>query len=428
MNIQKFTKSIILLVCLIITNNNTIFFLNRFLIPEFISQPYVSYRRSYQSISLQPFVMTSNIIHMKNFYGINESFRGIYEIDGNYHATVIDQSLMNAGVTDHHTMPSEWLYNRLFIPIKLNGNIQTSGLAWHISTEVYDNIFLGWSSAVCSAFGVIDFNIKPEDEKVVLSQGYISDVLDTYRNLNKQLRNASNYMQDYTFADQDMYMRYEWHTDFAMFMQRIKGAIQLGCIIPSALEKNIFNPASYMVGTDGHWGLYGSGILDLVLKEDIILGFNLKVIGQFSKTKMVRIPLLNESSRYGSVVCWMNVNPGITTLFSPYLTVEGLRDGLGGKLSYQVVYHQDDAHSVQKNYNILDKKPLPTIDIDRLNRLSGWAQEHVAVSVFYDFMRVHEEHDAEPFLGFTAYIPVDWFFSKASAKTYGLSASVEILY
>jgi hypothetical protein len=407
---------------------NSVLFLNRYLIPEFLSQSLLSYRRTYQAITFQPFVMGADIIHMRNFAGLNESFRGIYELDGNYHATVIDQSLILAGVTDNHIVPSEWLYNRLFVPINLNGKINTSGLAWHISTEIIDNFFIGWSSALCSSMGILDLKIKPEDERVALTQGYISDVLDTYRKINAQLRNASNYMQEYTFADQDIYMRYEWATDFAAFMHRIKGSLQGGMILPSAVDQDIFNPASYMVGTNGHVGIYGGAHLDLLLKEDITCGMQLKIIAQLSKNRLVRIPVLNESSRYGALVCWMDVNPGLTSLFAPYLSIEGLREGLGLKLMYAIAYHQDDMHAVKNNYNILDKKPLPAIDTGRLNRLSGWAQEHVTISFFYDFMRAYEEHDMEPFIGLSFNVPVDWIFSKSSAKTYGLMGTVELLY
>ena len=389
-------------------NIHSILFLNRHFIPEMSTNPLLSYRQSYQTITFQPFVMGAENIHIKNAYGFNESFRGIYELEGNYHATVINQSLVTAGVTNKPIIPSQWLYEGLFIPVNLGGKINATGFGWNIMCELDNNFFIGWSSAFCSVTGLLDLKIKTEDEKVPLSEGYINDVLDAYRSLNRALRNNGTHIHEYSLADQDLYIRYEWCTDFAAFMHRIKASLQAGWIP---------NPASFAVGTNGHMGFYGAAQLDLLLKEDITLGFAGKLISQTSKVQQIRLSLLHESTRYGSVIAQSLIDPGLTTIFSPYLSIEGLREGLGMKLAYMLAHHCNDTFTIDNNINLLSKTIIPPIDINRLNGLSGWAQEHVILSVFYDFMRCYEEHDMEPFLGFSVYIPIDWLFSKGSAKT-----------
>ena len=50
----------------------------------------------------------------------------------------------------------------------------------------------------------------------------------------------------------------------------------------------------------------------------------------------------NEPSLYGAVKGSLQVDPGWTFVFNPYVTFEGLREGFGAKAQYTLISHLRD--------------------------------------------------------------------------------------
>jgi len=416
-------RLLFIFICFFSFSNYSIIFLNKYIIPELCQIPILSYRNLFQTLEFQPFVISANSAHQNNCFNSTNGSRGIYEIDGYLFLNELNKEIEIINKTISNGFPSEWIAAGLEIPTRLLGNIGGSGIGWTFSHELTKHIVIGWSSALCMMSGIL--NIKPtsESQNYPLKEGLLFDIFQSYRNLTKKINLSGTYSHYTGFADQDVYLRVEYITDFIARMRRIKLIGQIGCIIPTTPCENIYNPSSFPVGTNGFWAYYFAGQIDLLLKEDIIFGMLGKIYYEVPETKAIRAPIKNTSSKYGAWQGNININPGLTIMFNPYISIEGLQRGLGFKIGYSVWDHFSD-----KLNNIPGQELGFNFDFYGMQNISGWAQEHCTIIVFYDFMREKEIHDMEPFLGFSVQIPVDFFFSHQSAKSYGVSFILETLY
>lgn len=437
--IKKLKNNFLIIFILNFQFNYGIIFLNRYFVPELCQTPFLTYRRLYQSIGIQPFIITSNEANFKNISDIRcnyynpmigyydvmpNSKLGVYEISGLLKLRNLNDSINISDQGCQNCFPSEWVAAGLQIPVRLFGNIEGSGIAWSFTYELTKNLLIGWNTGFCFASGILNLQPTEESKSYILREGFLYDILNSYRNETNKINTGGTYTSFTTFADQDLYLRLEYATDFCARMRRIKVAGTIGTIIPTTPEYNIYNPSSFAIGMDGHLGLYGMGQIDLLLKEDVTFGILGRAIIQNSKNKYLRIPLTEEPIMYGTIA-YCNVNPGNTYMFSPYISVEGIRRGLGFKLAYTTWNHMQDSICLLSS-NI--SRDLLINGLDFSKRISSWAQEYCTVAFFYDFMREEEEHDMEPFIGFAADIPINLFFSNQSAKSYGLSFILETLY
>jgi hypothetical protein len=233
---------------------------------------------------------------------------------------------------------------------------------------------------------------------------------------------TKNYTQFNNFADQDFYIKFEICRNFLLQMRQIKWTFKLGTIIPTAHTTDIFNPADIPGGTNGFFGLYSDAHLDFLLKEDINFGIAGKLVFLASDTKPIRTRRWFESTRYGSFTGNVDTEPGIIYGFSPYLSIEGLRKGLGCKISYSTYGQKESKYGFSNQSNIIQQIQM------NIEKMSAWNQEHCGIIIFYDFSREKTYFDYEPFLAFEAQIPVDFFFAENSARTLAISFSFQLLY
>ena len=128
---------------------------------------------------------------------------------------------------------------------------------------------------------------------------------------------------------------------------------------------------------------------------------------------------LTEPQNYGVLYGKSEVDPGLTTIFSPYVQVAEIRSGFGLQLQYYLVYHSPDIwydrrRTVQRFANT-----------DLTERRSEWGSEYVSVSALYDFAKDSKERSMKPIVSVAIDIPVQFLVAKRSAKTYGISLMVE---
>jgi len=56
---------------------------------------------------------------------------------------------------------------------------------------------------------------------------------------------------------------------------------------------------------------------------------------------------------------------------------------------------------------------------------SGWGSERVSCGVFYDLSKGRRHHALMPVISLTVDIPVSWFATERSMRTFGVSLAVE---
>ncbi len=408
-----------ILLCIILYNTlHPTFFLNRYWIPELNNQPILSYKRVSKNITVQPFVITADQANKSN----NITNPNVYEIEGLLSIANLNHSYTLSNIGSEEIIPSEWIASKYSIPIRLGGNISATGFAWNISYELVPGCILGWSSGYSQMTGAINLQAQEEQNKYKLKEGMLLQINDIYNHLTKLMGITKNYTQFNNFADQDLYIRFELCQNFKLKMRKIKWTLQLGGIIPTAHTTDILNPADIPGGTNGFFGMYGAGYLDLLLKEDINFGMEGKLFFLSPSTKPMRTRKWFEPLKYGSFIGNIDINPGIIYEFSPYVSIEGLRKGLGFKVAYSTWGQTKTQYAFGIDSTIIQQIQMNIED------LSSWNQEHCDITIFYDFCREKTNFKYEPFISFSAQIPVDFFFATKSARSLAISFSFQLLY
>jgi hypothetical protein len=394
------------------------FFLNRYWVPELTNQVILSYRRILKNFTIQPFMMSANQANKS----CNIQNPKVYEIDGLLSIANLNQAYLLNNKNNKSFIPSEWIASKYTIPIRLGGDISATGFAWNLSYEITPGCIIGWSSAYSQMTGAINLQPQEEPNKYKLKEGMLIQINTIYNQLTKALNITKNYTQFNNFADQDIFLRFELCKDFFCYMRQVKWTFQFGGIIPTAHVADVLNPADIPGGTNGFSGLYAGAYLDLLLKEDVNFGIEGKLVFLTSDTKPIRTRKWFESLRYGSFTGSVDIEPGYIYEFSPYLSIEGLRKGLGCKVSYSTWGQTASKYGFKEEHGIIQQIQM------NIEGMSSWNQEHCDIVIFYDFARESVNPSCQPFLAFAAQIPVDFFFANASAKSLSISFSFQLLY
>lgn len=414
----KFSPKLFIFIIFFGTKLSSIVFLNRYLTPE----PLIKNINEEEGLNLSFFSLSASKSHSSDYnYERSDLFNfasvlNLYAIEEGINYTK-SQLLETDLVTE---LPSEWKASDSLIYISMPGKINGIGFSWDIIKEIFNNTYLGWTSGFISNQSAINLDSRSLNSKFNLNFSNFFEILRVYKNLSSYLKINDIFEKRSSILDQNFYINYKFFIDFLAGLKKISCDLKAGLIIPTASDTNVYNPSSVPLGTNGHYGIYGSFELDFLLKEDLSLGFLTRIYNLFSKDKLYRISSQNENPLYGSILENAHVNPGLTSAFSIYLMMEGIREGLGLKFDYSTFNHfSDKIELFNKNLNYNE---------DYNREYTKWAQEHFGFSIFYDFMRNENEYSFEPFLSFTAKIPVNFFFSHNSTKCFSLALSLEISY
>ena len=153
--------------------------------------------------------------------------------------------------------------------------------------------------------------------------------------------------------DQDFYLKYRFYVDFLTHCRRIMFDAIGGFVAPTSPLQDISNPASIVAGNNGFWTIYCGGKLDFLLKEDINFGMTARFYYEIPKIKKIRWIESLEPIIFGASTITTKIFPGLTFEFSPYISIEGIRNGLGARIAYSTVNHASDKF---KQIEISDQK------------------------------------------------------------------------
>jgi hypothetical protein len=224
------------------------------------------------------------------------------------------------------------------------------------------------------------------------------------------------------FSDLECYFRAGNVWDYTWKFRRIDAGVRLGALIPSGVRRNVNNPVSIPFGGDGRWGVYLAADCQLELKEDLSAGLLAQYNQRFSRKRTMRIPVADEQQLFGAAVGPLLVEPDATLIFSPYVVLEGIRDGLGARAQYTVVTHFSDS--------FVDKRTVknPPATLNELIKRSDWTAEYITVDAFYDFGKVWQDDCNSLIISAMIDIPINWLVGEHAANTTRVSLGVQYLY
>lgn len=242
------------------------------------------------------------------------------------------------------------------------------------------------------------------------------------RSIFEQIGLVRNHSDQAGFGDVDFYLRvgnawrYHWKCRFADVGAR------LGVIIPSGVRRDFMDYASIPFGGNGHTGVYGAldGLFEL--KEDIKAGLFLRIQKRFARTYCERMSVGTEPYIYGATFGQVEVTPGYTAIFSPYLLCENLRKGLALGLQYHLV------HTTKARWVDIREHPCFPVNMCQAENYSSWSSEYFTVHALYDFGQEKVCRFFDPILSFRWDIPYGLTIQDRSANTNRVTLSLEFVF
>jgi hypothetical protein len=327
-------------------------------------------------------------------------------------------------------IPMEWLSRP--IPLKVDGKQQIEGITFSCYQPFCNCFVIGGSMVFMRVNARHEFRIRDKADLSgfdSLGELLSSDdrmVLDAaLRQMFNELSLRENASVQTGMGDIDFFvgMRDTWN--FTCKFRRVDADVRLGVYLPSGLRRSIDAPASIPFGGDGHWGIYADTQWLFELKEDMKVGLIGRVIKRLPRTLTERISVGGEPLIFGAEVGSAHRNPGITYVFSPYIALEHLRQGLGVSLRYTLLHHRQDNWSDRRLPS--QQEAIPG-DFVSMKRYSGWGEDYFTLSALYELNWLVDQEYLVPTLSVRWDIPATLWVAGLSTKTHLLSAGIEFSF
>lgn len=349
-------------------------------------------------------------------FNTSEREVGIPEIEGNFDLGVLGRAVQQATGTN----PLRSYFQDKSIPYFVDGRLQMQGFSCAFFHQIIPEFGIG---ASWYAMRVNTHNIFNLGDTIFPAPASIQTELDgARRSVFTQLGIRDNHTAQVGFGDIDLFARAGNTWDHVLKFRTIQAGIAAGIIFPTGSRRELFSASSIPFGGNGHWGTHITIDALFELRQDLKIGFNLDIIKRFSRTHLERLPVLTEPYLFGAIVGGVRINPGITTVFTPYMTFEHLRHGLGFGLYYTLTMHGKD-----KWTDVRMNKSVP-VNLAAPQNNSRWGSDYITAQAFYDFGVYNESADMHPIASFKWDIPLFIFVTKRVAKTHKLTFSIECDY
>lgn len=384
---------------------------NRYL--PFYDRPFITVEDLYSHAGANLFVVTAH-----DAYNYDQEYVGLFELFGEYDQGKLAKAIAASGCPN--PLKTEW--QGAIIPWRVFGKLQGQGIEIAYQQQITDHIWLGfdtfaihmnsWAEFALQQDKVSGIRIKPSD---------VSELEELRRCMHNSIGLCSDNCQNSGLSDIDAYVRFGKVWDHYLKFRTILGGLRLGVLLPTARKHDWNCPAWIPIGGNGHWGIYGSLEAEFEVKEDMRVGFLMRLTKRFPRTFTQRAPLLNEPEIFGAICVPLRIDPGFTYVGSPYISLEHIRDGLGIRAFYTLAKHEHDSF----NYSG-DPKCKP--NIANLEKYSSWAADYFSLNVFYDFGKVRVCRDVSPILTFNWDIPAAILVAEKVARTHKISLGVELAF
>lgn len=359
--------------------------------------------------------------------GANKAFNsvedeiGIPELFGMYDQNILAQAMVKAGLPN--LLRPEWVGQKIAWHVR--GNVEGAGLVVNYEQALAYNISIGFSTLIMRSNSWQEFLFKKPDSGLGLTDSDRLELDEIRRQMHETLGLLENVTHQRGWGDTDIFIRYGNIWDYVLKCRRVDAGLRIGGIVATGVTTNTCAPISVPFGGNGYPGAYIAGDAEFEIKEDLNFGVWLCFSKRFAKTRIRRMPVNGEPSIFGAVVGPASVTPGPTVNFSPYLTYENFRGGLGASIQYTLTRHWkdfwQDRRSLQEKEQV-QTKLLPVIDN------SGWGSDYITANVFYDFGKEKTDPGLAPIINVYVDVPAVFVVGERFCKSYQVTLGVELKF
>lgn len=366
------------------------------------------------------FITTANSAFAK---GDDKDETGLYEMFGNYDEGNMEAAIVKLGLPNPFDTTGLMRFKGQEILWRMDGKIASEGFALQYDQHIWRYFSCGFTCFVMHLFAKNDFFLAAKTISNLMITPEEQLRLDQARRaMNEEVGLEAPTFSSTGFSDIDFYLRMGTIWDYLYKLKRIDAGISLGVMFPSGFKRDILNPASIPFGGDGFWGVYVAGDVEIELKEDWIVGLYVRFNQRFERTIQERLPIANEQQLYAATQGAVQIDPGFTSVISPYVILNGIRDGLGIQGQYTLIFHENDVWK-----QIQQPNQLPAT-LTQVTKRSRWNAEYMTVNLFYDFSKVRDPYEYPPIVSFKWDIPVKLVCAKRASKTNRVSLGIGLNY
>lgn len=398
-----------------------------------LQKPFFSMQGQPSHVSASLFATTANEALLKN-----DKYTGIPEIYG-----VINTS---SGMTEHSSLDVNILgqaleavgkvnplgeLKGLSLPYRQEGKMQSQGALFSYHQAIGDYVSLGGSALFMRFLSTQRFYLDQASVNVSQQAVDFVDVVDkARREMFEEIGLKPPVSDQAGVGDFNFYMRLGKTWDYTLKCKMLSLGAKLGALVPAGQSRDILSPTSVSFGGNNHWGLYTSVDFEAEVKEYWKVGLLGWVGKRFARVTPQRLSVGGEPMVFGVMDGRVKVNPGFTWSFSPYVTLENIRSGLGGRVQYTLTKHAHDHWDVVCKSNEVS----PYCLIYRGNKyslgeyISRWASDYITLDAFYDFGNQRAERSFDPILFLSCDIPVDAIVANAVPRMYKISLGLDISF
>ncbi len=320
------------------------------------------------------------------------------------------------------------------LPFRAEGKIKARGLTLQYEQPLWwNNLPLG----VWVPFVHLNATSRFRVDKEGITQEQRNALSRMRRRLHDEIGLKENDWQEGGIGDIDLHARWNYSQEYALMMRNINIDLQVGTVIPSGFRTDAKNFASVPIMGNGHWGLYADIVPEFELKQDLKVGFLMGFLHQFKEARARRLAVFKEPTIFSALTANVEVDPGFTFKFSPYIIMQNLTDGIHFQARYTYLRHGIDEW--RDTRSDADKKMIPSflnqqVTADRTQEkidensgqkgeLTKWRSHYITLQFLYNSKDAMHNLPLDPNVYFAYDVPVG---GRGISKTHHVSLGVEL--
>lgn len=311
--------------------------------------------------------------------------------------------------------------------VDIEAHLQAQGFSFSGNVPVTSHFSVGWSAMFMRVIGEARFSLNADtaSRRGVGVDDYGEQVqfVENLSRVQKALDMNDNVWINTGAGDVVLYGSWYRSDQYKWKCRCVDFSMSLGVMIPVGATAELDNIASVPFGGGGHWGWFAAPHLELELRDDLKFGFMAQLSKRFKKIKERRVPILNEAPLFAPYKANIEVTPGTTISFSPYIVFEHVRSGFGVELKYTLTCHEGDnfVDARTDKTQAMKIRGLVAIGADKKPiNYSAWTQEYGTIKIIYDIGFGKDWH-YRPQFNFEWNVPLTYIAGENFGKTHGIS-------
>lgn len=346
--------------------------------------------------------------------------KGVPEIYGAF--DLVKMGTATTALGFENPLRASWQIRSSTILWDVQGKVQAAGSGLRFEKKLTKHVSCGGMASIMHVSSYQKFSLSQDSARSlgIVSQSDKNEIDDDRRTMLQNCGFTETGFKGAGFSDSLVYLRIGGGREYiAKFRQALIG-LTIGALLPTGKQRITRNPSSVPFGADGHRGFLVGFDTYLELKEDMWFGFATYLSNRFEKDEIRRLPLAAEPEIFGAVEGKVKVDPGVSFLFAPSLTMNDVQNGFGLQLQYVYGFHQGDVWRDRR-----DDQTIAT-DFSKIYATTKWRTEYLFLSLFYEHARIKPTIRCNPVVALTADFPINFIGPEFIAKTYRVAVSLSI--